>query len=175
MENNLQIRRQFLARMSIFLIGLVAALVSIPFVGFFFIPLYRKINSTWQDVGDVSKFPVGQVTTVVYVNSSPLAWDGETSLSAAYVQRKSESEFIAYSVNCTHLGCPVRWLADAQLFMCPCHGGVFYPDGKVVAGPPSRPLQHYPVRVRNNCVEILPSPIPITTLTPRHFRHGKSI
>jgi menaquinol-cytochrome c reductase iron-sulfur subunit len=25
---------------------------------------------------------------------------------------------VAFSINCTHLGCPVRWLPDANLFMC---------------------------------------------------------
>jgi menaquinol-cytochrome c reductase iron-sulfur subunit len=61
------------------------------------------------------------------------------------------------------LGCPVRWLPDADLFMCPCHGGVYYKDGKVAAGPPPRPLVKYPVRLRNGQVEIRTSPLPIST------------
>src|SRR3712207_8271662 len=40
----------------------------------------------------------------------------------------------AFAVNCTHLGCPVRWIQDASLFLCPCHGGVFYSDGRVAGG-----------------------------------------
>ena len=47
----------------------------------------------------------------------------------------SDDEFVAFSVNCAHLGCPVRWLREAHLFMCPCHGGVYYEDGRVAAGP----------------------------------------
>jgi menaquinol-cytochrome c reductase iron-sulfur subunit len=56
----------------------------------------------------------------------------------------------------------VRWLQSAGMFLCPCHGGVYYSDGKVAAGPPPRPLSHYPVRVRKGQVEILTSPIPVT-------------
>jgi menaquinol-cytochrome c reductase iron-sulfur subunit len=39
--------------------------------------------------------------------------------------------------------------------MCPCHGGVYYKDGSVAAGPPPRPLERYPVRVQDGQVEIL--------------------
>ena len=45
--------------------------------------------------------------------------------------------------------------------MCPCHGGVYYKDGTVAAGPPPRPLTKYPVRVNGGRVEILTTPTPI--------------
>jgi menaquinol-cytochrome c reductase iron-sulfur subunit len=48
----------------------------------------------------------------------------------------------------------VRWEKDAQLFLCPCHGGAFYADGSVAAGPPPGPLNRYPVRVNQGQVEI---------------------
>jgi menaquinol-cytochrome c reductase iron-sulfur subunit len=46
--------------------------------------------------------------------------------------------------------------------MCPCHGGVYYQDGTVAAGPPPLPLPRYQVRVRNGQVEIQTNPTPIT-------------
>ncbi|HLV79830.1 MAG TPA: hypothetical protein VKT32_06085 [Chthonomonadaceae bacterium] len=46
--------------------------------------------------------------------------------------------------------------------MCPCHGGDYYPDGKVAAGPPPKALTRYPVRIYNGQVEIQTSAIPIT-------------
>ena len=42
------------------------------------------------------------------------------------------------STRCTHLGCRVR-VVGAQLG-CPCHGGRFTLEGKVVSGPPPSPL-----------------------------------
>ena len=45
--------------------------------------------------------------------------------------------------------------------MCPCHGGVYYEDGSVAAGPPPHPLSRYPVRVTDGQVEIRTDPIPI--------------
>jgi len=49
------------------------------------------------------------------------------------------------------------------LFMCPCHGGVYYNDGTVAAGPPPKPLIRYDVRTLNGQVEIKTMAIPITT------------
>jgi len=34
----------------------------------------------------------------------------------------------------------VEWRQGSHLFFCPCHGGVFYEDGRVAAGPPRQPL-----------------------------------
>ena len=72
-----------------------------------------------------------------------------------------KQDFVAFSVNCAHLGCPVQWRPQAQLFLCPCHGGVYYPDGSVAAGPPPHGLTRYPVRVKDGLVEIAAQPIPI--------------
>jgi menaquinol-cytochrome c reductase iron-sulfur subunit len=100
---------------------------------------------------------------VEFTDPSPLPWSGITAKTAAWLRRVNESEFIAFSINCRHLGCPVRWVAGPRLFMCPCHGGVYYEDGSVAAGPPPEPLARYPVRVNKGQVEIETGPIPLTT------------
>ncbi len=63
-----------------------------------------------------------------------LVWDGDKTVHAL-------------SATCTHLGCQVRWDADATKFRCPCHGGVFDVQGNVVAGPPPRPLDRVEARL----------------------------
>lgn len=156
-------RRQFLTVLSLALGGLAASLVGIPVVGFILSPFLRKPAEVWRPVGRVEDFRVGTTSAVTISDPSPLPWAGVTAKSAAWLRRDSQDTFIAYSVNCTHLGCPVRWLPDANLFMCPCHGGVYDQIGRPVAGPPPKPLVHYPVRVNNGEVEIRTSPIPITT------------
>jgi quinol---cytochrome c reductase iron-sulfur subunit, bacillus type len=104
---------------------------------------------------------VGETVPVKFEDPSVLPWAGVTGLTAAWVRRVSETEFVAYSVNCAHLGCPVQWRPSAQLFLCPCHGGVYYADGTVAAGPPPHPLPRYQVRVRDGRIEILAQPLPI--------------
>jgi len=156
-------RRRFLNKLCISLGGLCTTILGIPLVGFVVAPLFRKPREPWISVGKVDDFKIGATVSVPYSDASPLPWAGVTSRSAAWLRRDGGTEFTAFSVHCTHMGCPVRWLPDAELFMCPCHGGVYYKDGTVAAGPPPRPLFRLQVRVTNGQVEIKSSPIPITT------------
>ena len=154
-------RRRFLARLSIALSGLIATAATAPVIGFLLSPLTRKPPRVWRPVGPVDTFAIGRTVNVTFEDASPLPWAGVTAHTAAWLRRDAAEHFTAFTVHCTHLGCPVRWVADAELFLCPCHGGVYYADGTVSAGPPPRTLPQYPVRVRNGEVEILTSPIPI--------------
>ena len=54
-------------------------------------------------------------------------------------------KFRAFSAICTHLGCIVKWDPASRKILCPCHAGVFGPDGQVISGPPPRPLPPYEV------------------------------
>jgi Rieske Fe-S protein len=50
------------------------------------------------------------------------------------------------SNSCAHLGCPVRWLVNAEgegEFLCPCHGGIYDINGGWVGGPPPRGMYRY--------------------------------
>jgi menaquinol-cytochrome c reductase iron-sulfur subunit len=158
-------RREFLTMLSIALSAWGALIIAIPFVGFLVAPWFEKVSQVWRPVGPVGSFTIGTTALVSFPDSSPLPWAGIVAKTAAWLRRDGQDQFTAFSVNCTHLGCPVRWLPDANLFMCPCHGGVYYANGIVAAGPPPRPLPRYPVRVRNGQVEIRTSPIPITTVS----------
>jgi menaquinol-cytochrome c reductase iron-sulfur subunit len=156
-------RRSFFAKLCIGLSGVCAVVLGVPVVAFIVAPLFRKTPETWITLGKTGDYEIGKTVNVNFTDPSPLQWAGITAKSAAWLRRVSETEFIAFSVNCTHLGCPVRWLADAELFMCPCHGGVYYKDGTVAAGPPPRPLIRYQVQVVNDEVQIKSMAIPITT------------
>jgi menaquinol-cytochrome c reductase iron-sulfur subunit len=156
-------RRHFLERICLGLGGLCAAVLGIPLVGFIVSPLFRKTPRNWVSVGEIGDFEVGKTVNVTIIDPSPLPWAGVTAKTAVWLRRVNDQQFIAFSVNCTHMGCPVRWLPSAELFMCPCHGGVYYADGTVAAGPPPKPLIRYDVRTTNGQVEIRTMAIPITT------------
>jgi quinol---cytochrome c reductase iron-sulfur subunit, bacillus type len=152
-------RRRFFERISVALGSAMAMLLGAPVVGFIFAPLFRRTPTAWRSVGKAEQFKVGETVAVNFQDASPLPWAGVTANTAAWLRRDSTQKFIAFSINCTHLGCPVRWLQEADLFMCPCHGGVYYKDGTVAAGPPPHPLARYTVRVRDGEVELLTQPI----------------
>ncbi len=164
MEEMKETRRNFIVKLLMGGSAFAGLLVSIPVIGALIEPILRKKNEVWRVIAAVDDFKVGETRLVKFENADPLPWSGVTSETAAWLRRSSDNEFIAFSVNCTHLGCPVRYIADAGLFLCPCHGGVYNNDGSLAAGPPPLPLPRYKARIHNNKVEILTSPIPITTL-----------
>jgi menaquinol-cytochrome c reductase iron-sulfur subunit len=137
-------RRSFLMKVGFALNGLVAVVIATPIVGYLLGPIFRKREyHSWIDVGDLKSFREGETTLINYRNPFNTPWDGETANVAAYVRRESGDKFTVFAVNCAHLGCPVRWFSESQLFMCPCHGGVYYADGERASGPPERGLFTY--------------------------------
>jgi menaquinol-cytochrome c reductase iron-sulfur subunit len=160
-EPALATRRRFLARVSVGLGVVSGAALGAPMVGFVVAPLFRKVPREWRPVGRVATFAVGETVAVTFADASPLPWAGVTGKTAAWLRRLDAKSFVAFSVNCAHLGCPVRWLPEARLFMCPCHGGVYNEDGSVAAGPPPHPLTRYLVRVNEETVEIQTDAVPI--------------
>ncbi len=156
-------RRRFLEKLSIALCSFCAAVVGLPLIGFVIAPLFRKPPEQWTSLGKVGDFQIGKTVTVTVLDPSPLPWAGITAKNAVWLRRESDTSFIAFSANCTHLGCPVRWMEGAELFLCPCHGGVYYKDGNVAAGPPPRPLFRYDVRIENGEVKINSVVVPIST------------
>jgi menaquinol-cytochrome c reductase iron-sulfur subunit len=159
-------RRQFLGRVSLALGGLAAAVVSVPIIAYLLSPLLQPAQNQWLDIGQVDSFNVGETVEVAYDDPSPLPWAGQTARTAVWLRRNSQTDFTAFALNCTHLGCPVNWRPDAGLFLCPCHGGVYYSDGSVAGGPPPRALTRLTVRVVDNTrVQVLPRPLTRTIST----------
>lgn len=164
-ESNEEIsRRKFLVRLSLGFAGISAAVAAIPVISALIAPLLEHPRRQWRTVGKVADFQLGSTTLVKFIDSDPKPYAGVTAKSAAWIRRNEKNDFIAFAINCTHLGCPVRWEKNADLFMCPCHGGVYYSDGTVAAGPPPKPLTKYEIRVHNDQVQIKTAPIPLTTI-----------
>jgi len=49
-------------------------------------------------------------------------------------------ELHALDAKCTHEGCTVQFVPGDSLVWCACHNGKFDLDGRVLSGPPPRPL-----------------------------------
>lgn len=70
-----------------------------------------------------------------------------------FVQRTSDTEFLALSAICTHAGCTVEFNGSNR-FNCPCHGSSYDIEGKVINGPAQRPLDDFPTAVAGDDVTI---------------------
>jgi menaquinol-cytochrome c reductase iron-sulfur subunit len=147
-------REEFLKLLSLGLSGTIALIATIPGLAFVFNYLFVPKRPEWINLGPVEKFKEGETVRVGFKDPYILPWDGVSGDRSAWLRRVTGDDFTAFAINCTHLGCPVRWEGTAELFMCPCHGGVYYSNGDVAGGPPPRPLHRYPVRVSEGHVHI---------------------
>jgi Rieske Fe-S protein len=59
------------------------------------------------------------------------------------VLEDAEQRLRAMSAKCTHEGCTVQYVPGESVIWCACHNGRFDLDGRVLAGPPPRPLEKY--------------------------------
>lgn len=143
-------RRTFLMNVGIALNAAVVLALATPVVAYVLGPvLRRKDYLQWIAIGNTSDFKPGETTLVTFRNPFADPWDGETANVPAYVRCSEPGNFTVFAINCAHLGCPVRWFSESQLFMCPCHGGVYYADGSRASGPPERGLFTYEAKVEN--------------------------
>lgn len=66
--------------------------------------------------------------------------------------------YIGFSNQCPHLGCKVHWESQNRRFVCPCHQGVFTPDGVAIAGPPAQAnqkLRSYPIEIKGDALYVV--------------------
>jgi Rieske Fe-S protein len=135
--------------------GVVGLALAVPIIRYLLAPV-RSDDSykSWVSLGGLDEFPVGETRLASYKNPFTRSWDGETDNVACYVRRDGQNDFKVFAINCAHLGCPVRWFPQSQLFMCPCHGGVYYADGSRASGPPERGLFTYDYKIVSGQLQI---------------------
>ena len=156
-----------MTRRTVFAIGGQAAAaiglggVALASVGFAAAPIFETPEERWQGVGPADEFDPDGYSSVIITEREGI---GEAGKTTAYVRQgnpeinpeESPGTYIAISTRCAHLGCPVRFVRAASTFICPCHGGVYDFEGKVIGGPPVRPLDRFQTRVNDGQVELGP-------------------
>jgi menaquinol-cytochrome c reductase iron-sulfur subunit len=139
-------RRGFLVKLGLLLNAIAGAALAVPIVRYLLSPMIqdrRPGSRAWVSLGTVTRFPTGQTRYATYRNPVVSPTDGDTANVACWVRNVDGDRFQVFAVNCAHLGCPVRWFPQSNLFMCPCHGGAYYADGARASGPPERGLFEY--------------------------------
>jgi Rieske Fe-S protein len=162
------VRRDLFAKIGVALNALAVVVLVTPVVGYLLSPLLRARRGQyqrWIELGDVDQFPEGQTRLAQFRNPISSPWDGDTDKIPCWVRRMTGEQFQVFAINCAHLGCPVRWFPQSGLFMCPCHGGVYYQDGSRASGPPPRGLFQYSYKVENGKLMIEAGQIPTLSTT----------
>lgn len=136
--------------------AVAAAAFTLPALGFAIAPVFKRQPWEWQPIGRPADFTQDTYATKVIATTLGA---GEAGNTIAYVRARNPSidkepedqfnHWVALSSRCMHLGCPVRYVAAAERFICPCHGGVYDFRGMVAGGPPPRPLDRFYTRLNN--------------------------
>jgi len=134
-------RRSFLGVLLGLASAFVGALLAVPALRYVFYPLTAKSeDSDWAEAGAIANFsnvPAPLLRTLELKQRD--GWQETASQPVVYII-KTGGKVKALSAICPHLGCTVPWDAGRNKFVCPCHGGVFTPEGTCVSGPPPRSL-----------------------------------
>jgi menaquinol-cytochrome c reductase iron-sulfur subunit len=133
-------RTKFLTGVALVTGGVMTAAILVPVVGFAVADTVKEEEWRWVDVGPLSDFPDGEVTSIAVSGPYP------ESDRRAYLRHK-DGAIIAIWNRCAHLGCPVAYSAGGDVYSCPCHGGAYDSLGLRTAGPPPRPLDRFDVKI----------------------------
>jgi Rieske Fe-S protein len=149
-------RRDFITMVTAGVGAFITAAVGLPAIAYLIEPALQSGSSkdAWVPLGKLDSFEVGKPALATFTRSKVNGWEKSVNSYGAFVLRKSETEVVVLSNVCTHLSCRVNWESDKQQYVCPCHDAHFNIDGKVVAGPPPRPLDVYQTKVDNGILSI---------------------
>ena len=127
-------RREFLVTGTCVAGGLVASYGTLATMAGRFLYPTEDASVGWQFVLPVDEFRNGE--SLEYTSPS-----GAKVVIARQSDDDTADAFMALSSICPHLGCQVHWEPHNDRFFCPCHNGVFDPQGRPTEGPPASAKQ----------------------------------
>jgi cytochrome b6-f complex iron-sulfur subunit len=122
-------------------------------------------SSPTSPSGGGSASPLGKLagqfsgsTVRVNVSGSALADVGGAALIESVaglflISRTSANAFVAVDAVCTHEGCTITG-ANADGYVCPCHGSRYNRNGQVLAGPAKASLRQYATTFTDGIVAV---------------------
>ena len=130
----------------------ITAVIGLPLIGYLVSPaVARAKKEEWVQLGAVGEFKVGKPVPVKFSSFVKDGWMENRVDRTVWVVTQDSKDFTVWNPRCTHLGCAIYWDEKDQKLKSPCHGGVCDPvDGRVLAGPPPRPLDTLPTKVEDS-------------------------
>jgi Rieske Fe-S protein len=136
-------RRKALNQLITITTAAITAITTLPGIALLLKPVTTKIQNKKRKL-------ILQNPAPLTTEFTPAKFEGAGELDPAlYIRKNQNGTHTCLSSKCTHAGCPVTWKTDKQQFFCPCHNGWFDAQGKVLSGPPPKPLQQYQITEEN--------------------------
>jgi Rieske Fe-S protein len=141
-------RRDFIKATTAIIGGFIGLVIAIPTIGYLISPALRKdAESAWIDLGALADYPLNIPKLFEFSRTKVNGWERTGMSYGVFVVRQDEKNVRVFSNICTHLGCHISWHPDIKNYVSPCHDGHFDLLGKVVSGPPPRPLDEFTTKV----------------------------
>lgn len=109
-------------------------------------PSFQRREAAWLAAGRLDLLREDEPLAVTVRVSRQDGYAQVVDRKVVYLVR-SGREVRALESTCTHLGCRTSYDREGKRIVCPCHGGVFGIDGRVIDGPPPAPLRSLATRV----------------------------
>jgi len=119
----------------------------------------------WAAAETPATFPTATVTPLAELEpGAEIAFDYPDADSPAVLLRFAgpvdggigpDQSIVAYSLLCTHKGCPVAYNAERKMLICPCHWSSFDPAkrGRMIIGQASQGLPQITLRIEAGMIE----------------------
>lgn len=155
-------RRGFLKKATVAIGGAIGALAALPILRTFAHPVGARVVTTPEEPQDVMAegdlVPGGEPVRVeIRAQSMRDAWEAreDVPLGSAWLRKREDGDVQAFSSVCPHLGCAVRFSAEEEHYICPCHrSGFGLEGGERLYGPTKRGLDPLPVAVEDGRVKV---------------------
>jgi menaquinol-cytochrome c reductase iron-sulfur subunit len=139
-------RRRFLSRITNGIMSVIGAILGVIGGGAILSSTARK-QDDWTPASSLLDLPDNQPTPVTLTVSRLDGFREVIQRKTIFLVKTADAQVAAIDSTCTHLGCLVAWDAEAQVFRCPCHGGIYDRSGAVKDGPPPMPLSKIATRI----------------------------
>lgn len=130
----------------------ISSVVAVIVGGAALSPAFAHRKDSWVPAGRLRDLEAGVPQAVTVRVTRQDGYYEAVEQQVVFLIKSEAGDVRALSSTCTHLGCRVSYDTQSKLIKCPCHGGVFTPDGRNIAGPPPRPLTEVAARVDNSNV-----------------------
>jgi len=144
-----------MTRLTGFIMGFIGLALSIPLVGYVISPALRRQERDWAEAGSLKEVTSGDPQPLSIVVTTQDGWIRAATVRSVWAVQHPDGQVVVYAPLCTHLGCAYHWEQPERKFFCPCHNGIYDIEGKVLSGPPPRPLDRLPVKVEQGRLYVI--------------------
>ncbi len=99
--------------------GLIGAALAVPAAIYLLFPPKARKAAEWVKTADLSSIPTGKPTEISFQRTRADGWQVITEKTTAWVVKQSDNQVIAFTPNCTHLGCALSLGRSVQHFRLP--------------------------------------------------------